>query len=87
MAGRYPAAVILDFVLGIAALAAVWVSAKRWSVAYLARYGRRPPNGWMFSRVDDPALERGRLVLLAILVLAILIAISILSRSYAVSPT
>ena len=73
---------ILDFILGIAALAAVWVSAKRWSVAYVARFGHRPPNGWMFSRVDDPALERGRRVLLVILALAVVIAISILSRSY-----
>ena len=78
---------ILDFILGIAALSAVWVSAKRWSVAYFARFGRRPPNGWMFARVDDPALERGRRVLLVILALAVVIAISILSRSYAASPT
>jgi hypothetical protein len=80
---RYPQGVILDFVLGIAALAAVWISARRWSIAYIAQFGRRPPNGWMFSRVDDPTLERDRRVLLVILGVAVVIAVMILSRSYA----
>jgi hypothetical protein len=74
--------VILDFLLGLVALAAVWVSARRWSQAYTARYGRRPPNRWMFSRVDDTALERDRRVLLVILGLAVVIAFSVGSRSY-----
>jgi hypothetical protein len=79
---RYPEPVILDFVLGLAALAAVWISATRWSAGYKALFGRRPPNGWMFSRVDDSGLERDRRVLLVILGIAVVIAVSILSRSY-----
>jgi hypothetical protein len=82
-AGRYPQAVILDFALGLVAIVAAVTSARRWSRGYAARYGRRPPNNWMFSRVDDGPLERERRILIAILVLALVVALSVLSRGYA----
>jgi hypothetical protein len=74
---------ILDFALGLVAIVAAVTSARRWSQGYAARYGRRPPNNCMFTRVDDPPLERERRILIAILVLAVVVALSILSRGYA----
>jgi hypothetical protein len=37
----------------------------------------------MFTRIDDAPLERERRILIAILVLAVVVALSILSRGYA----
>lgn len=73
---------IFDFAVGLVAIVAAWVSARRWSNGYTARYGRQPPGGWMFSRVDDPPLERERRILIVILILAVVIAVSVLSRAY-----
>ena len=74
---------VLDFTLGLVAIVAAWVSARRWSNGYKARYGRQPPNDWMLSRVDDGPLERERRILIVILVLAVVVAVSVLSRAYA----
>ena len=73
---------IFDFALGLVAIVAAWISARRWSNGYIARYGRKPPNDWMLSRVDDAPLERERRILIVILVLAVVVAVSILSRAY-----
>jgi hypothetical protein len=37
----------------------------------------------MFSRVDDGPLERERRILIAILVLAVVVVLSVLTRAYA----
>jgi hypothetical protein len=79
---RYAETVILDFALGLVAIVAAWMSARRWSQGYAARYGRRPPTGWMFTRVNDVPLERERRILIVILVLAIVVSLSVLSRAY-----
>jgi hypothetical protein len=75
--------VILDFTLGLVAIVAAWGAARRWSNGYTARYGHQPPNDWMFSRVDDGPLERERRILIAILVLAVVVVLSVLTRAYA----
>jgi hypothetical protein len=79
---RYPEIVFMDFVLGLVAIVAAWVSTRRWLQGYAARYDRRPPTGWMFTRVDDGPLERERRILIAILVLAVAVVATVLSRAY-----
>jgi hypothetical protein len=74
--------VILEFLIAVAAIVAAWIAARRWALRYTAHYGRRPPNGWMFARVDNRTLERERLVLLAILVLTVVVALLVLKRTY-----
>lgn len=78
----YPEAVPFDFTLGLVAIVAAYLSARRWFNGYATRYGRRPPSGWMFRRVDDIPLERERRVLIVILFLAVVVALSVLSRAY-----
>ena len=79
---RYPEAVSIDFTLGLVAIVAAWVSARRWVKGYTARYGRQPPGDWMLSRVDDGPLERERRILIAILIGAVAVVLSVLSRAY-----
>jgi hypothetical protein len=82
-AARYPEPVPLDFVLGLIAIVSAWMAAKRWSDGYRARYGRTPPGRWMVTQVDDGPLERERRILIVILVVAVLVTISVISRVYA----
>ena len=72
----------IDFTLGLVAIVAAWISARRWSRGYAARYGRPPPPDWMLSRVDDGPLERERLILIVILITAVAVVLSVLSRAY-----
>jgi hypothetical protein len=74
--------VTFDFTLGLVAIVAAYISARRWFNGYTARYGRKPPSGWMFSSVDDAPLERERRILIVILVLAVVVTLSVLSRAY-----
>ncbi len=74
---------ILDFTLGLVAIVAAWVSARRWSNGYTARYGRQPPQNWMFTRVDDGPLERERRILIVVLLLSLVVTLTVLSRAYA----
>ena len=71
---------IYDAVLTVAAILAIWVAARRWSAAYVARYGRPPATGWMLSRVDDPQLERDRRVFLVIVAVSVAIAVRLVWR-------
>jgi hypothetical protein len=73
----------LDFVLGLVAILAAWSAAKRWSDGYRRHYGRTPPGSWMLSQVDNGPLERERRILIVILVFAVIVAMSVISRAYA----
>ncbi len=79
---RYPEVVSIDFTLGLVAIVAAWVSARRWSRGYVAHYGRPVPPNWMVTRVDDGPLERERRILIAILIGAVVVVLSVLSRAY-----
>ena len=72
----------LDFTLGLMAIVAAWVSARRWTKGYTARYGQQPPSDWMLSRVDDGPLERERRIVIVILIAAVGVVLSVLSRAY-----
>jgi hypothetical protein len=79
---RYPEAVSIDYTLGLVAIVAAWMSARRWSRGYVARYGRPVPSDWMLTRVDDGPLERERRILIAILIAAVVVVLSVLARVY-----
>jgi hypothetical protein len=79
---RYPEAVSIDYTLGLIAIVAAWMSARRWSRGYVARYGRPVPSDWMLTRVDDGPLERERRILIAILIAAVVVVLSVLARVY-----
>lgn len=79
---RYPETMSIDFTLGLVAIVAAWVSARRWSRGYVAHYGRPVPTNWMLTRVDDGPLERERRILIAILIGAVAVVLSVLSRAY-----
>lgn len=72
---------ILDFVVCFVALIVVWVTAKRWTVIHVDRYGRYPPNGWLFRPSDDPDLERGRRLLLVSIAVSVVIVVSVILLS------
>lgn len=72
----------IDFTLGLVAIVAAWVSARRWTRGYTAHYGRQPPGDWMLTRVDDAPLERERRILIVILIAAVGVVLSVLSRAY-----
>ena len=82
MLHRYSEAVSIDYTLGLIAIVAAWMSARRWSRGYVARYGRPVPNDWMLTRVDDGPLERERRILIAILIAAVVVVLSVLARVY-----
>ncbi len=70
----------LDFVLGLVAIVGAWISAKRWSDGYRTHYRRSATPGALFDRVDNGPLERERRILIAILVLAVVVVLTVLSR-------
>ncbi len=74
----------LDFVLGLVAIVSAWISARRWSAGYRARYGRSPNLASLYSRVDDGPLERERRILIVIILLAVVVAVTVVSRAYSV---
>lgn len=45
----------------------LWLFGQRYSRRYRATHGTLPPYTWMFTRTDDPELERWRRPALAIL--------------------
>ena len=74
---------ILEFVAGFVALFVAWVTVKRWTVIHVDRYGRYPPNGWLFKRAADADLERGRRIILLTLAITLAIGAFIIVRTVA----
>jgi hypothetical protein len=69
------------FIIGCSILVGTWIAAKRWSVVHDHRYGRMPARGWLFRRVDDESLERGRRTLLVFLGIVGAVAIAIIAQA------
>ena len=70
--------------LGLVAIVGAWISAKRWSDGYRARYGRSPTPGSIFERIDDGPLDRERRVVIVIVALAVVVSVTVITRAYEV---